>query len=598
MPAEFLSSFDERLLRIVGRMPLISAEELAAIVGVRPDQLEQELSGLRLSGWLTSAHRGMLETPRERWLLTSRSVEQLYTTSHAHASPREIARAGGLERLRADPSPLGPRNEEFALDHQHMPHIESGMFSPFVDPAVGLPVLTATGIAIHEHPPWTATARGQQICLRRLASLELIYRLVPTLFKEGMLLVPPGHPANPADLHLTDFRLLRGGGYFHAIAHYADDIWISFTYLGLHATERIVRRKQEHRFWGLDCYVAEEDRYFRIANRVFYENPQQTVEPSAQVILTTDSWAAELARRLLVRTSPMLIYTQDGNGTEPVEVRRSLDFISDPAHHPSIGRNTSIGRWWNRNPDLEAINGPTAFRLFMAIAEYPAMRSSWLREIVGGSLATVKRTLDEFVESGLAEVFDHRYFLAERGMMRAANLSRLRRETIQKRHGAYFNPGFRHQEFHHNDGVNRLVLQFANEGVTAFGGWRGELNLRDITQIKPDLILLVSDGPFGARPHCLEYERSAVRRSEVARKLSTYRKSALSGLRVPVLVVCETEEAVHQFLEVGKSLPLLATHLSAALAGPLTGDSTVWRQSSQPTASKEVMPNAPLRLRC
>ena len=579
-------------------MPLISAEELMPIVGVKLRLLEEKLADLEQSGWLTSDARGMLKAPQHRWLLAPRSAGQLYVTSHVHASPREIAGAGGLERLRADPSPLGQGSEKFAFDHQHLTHIESAMFSPFTDPAVGEPTLTYPGIDLHEHPPWTATARGQQTCFRRLATLEMIYDVAPTLFKSGKLLLPSDHPSNPADLTLTDFRLLRCGGYFHAVAHYADDIWISFTYFGLHATERIVRRKQEHRFWGLDCYVAEEDRYFRIANRVFYENPNQTVEPSAQVILAADPWAAELARRMLVQTSPMLICTPDGNSTEPVVVRPSFDFISDPAHHPSIGRDAPIRRWWYRNPDLEAINGPTAFRLLVAIAEYPAMRASWLQEITGGSLTTVYRTLAGFVETGLAAVFDQRYFLAERGMMRTANLSRLRHDIIQKRHGAYLNSGFRRQEFHHNEGVNRLVLQFAREGVKAISGWRGELNLRDITQIKPDLILLVSDGPFGARPHCIEYERSAVSRAEVVRKLSTYRKSALSGLRVPVLVVCETEDAVDNFLEVGSSLPLLATHLSAALAGPLTGDNTIWRQSSQSTASGAVMPNAALRLRC
>ena len=397
---------------------------------------------------------------------------------------------------------------------------------------------------------------------------------------------------------MTDFRLLRNGGFFHAVAHYGDDIWTTFTYLGVHVTERIVRRKQAHRFWGLDCYVAAEDRYFRIANRVFYENPQQAIEPSAQVILAADSWAAELARRILIRTAPTLICTPDGRCSEPVVVRPSFDFIADPEQHPAISRKKPTNRWWRDNRDLDAINDPTSFRLFMTISEYPAMRSSWLREITGGSFGTVSRTLASFVETGLVAEFDDRYFLAERGMRRAANLSRLRHDTIPKRHAAYLNPGFRHQEFHHNDGVNRLVLRFAREGVKAIAGWRGELNLPDVTQIKPDLILLVADGPFGARPHCIEYERSAVSPTEIARKLSTYRKSAASGRSVPVLVVCETEQAAHKFVEIGRSLPLLATHQEAALAGPLTGDGTVWLQAGKPTDAGEDRPGTSVRLRC
>lgn len=281
----------------------------------------------------------MLETRQERWYLTPPAVEQLYVTDHVHANPREIAKAGGIERLRAGLPPRSPWNEHFALDHEHMPHIDGVMFSPFVEPAIDAPTPPNVAVDMHEHPPWTATTRGQQLCMRRLATLEMIYRLAPMLFASGKLQLPPNHPATQTDLKMTDFR-------------------------------------RRHELW-------------------------------------------------------------------------------------------------------------------------------------------------------------------------------------------------------HNDGVNRLVLKFANEGVKAFAGWRGEVNLQDITQIKPDLIVLVADGPSGAGPYCIEYERSAIAPNGVARKLGTYRKSAAVGRPVPVLVVCDTEHAAHNFIEVGRSLPLLATHLAAALAGPLTGNSTV-----------------------
>ena len=53
---------------------------------------------------------------------------------------------------------------------------------------------------------------------------------------------------------MTDFRLLRHGGFYHAVARYGEDVWTPFTYAGLHATERALRRKEQHRFWGVDCY--------------------------------------------------------------------------------------------------------------------------------------------------------------------------------------------------------------------------------------------------------------------------------------------------------------------------------------------------------
>ena len=78
---------------------------------------------------------------------------------------------------------------------------------------------------------------------------------------------------------MTDFRLLRYGGFYHAVARYGEDVWIPFTYDGVHATERVLRRKEQHRFWNVDCYSHQEHRYFRIGKRLFYEDPDQEVEP-------------------------------------------------------------------------------------------------------------------------------------------------------------------------------------------------------------------------------------------------------------------------------------------------------------------------------
>ena len=48
----------------------------------------------------------------------------------------------------------------------------------------------------------------------------------------------------------------------------------------MHATERVLRRKEQHLFWSVDSYSHEEGRNLRIGNRLFYEDPYQGVEPS------------------------------------------------------------------------------------------------------------------------------------------------------------------------------------------------------------------------------------------------------------------------------------------------------------------------------
>ncbi len=106
--------------------------------------------------------------------------------------------------------------------------------------------------------------------------LEPVYRLAPDLLLSGRVSWPPGDTAASREVRMTDFRLLRRGSFYHAVARYGPDLWTPFTYAGLHATERALRRKEQHRFWGVDSYSHEEDRYhLRIGNGLFYEDPDQ-----------------------------------------------------------------------------------------------------------------------------------------------------------------------------------------------------------------------------------------------------------------------------------------------------------------------------------
>ena len=381
---------------------------------------------------------------------------------------------------------------------------------------------------------------------------------------------------------MTDFRLLRYGGFYHAVARYGEDVWTPFTYAGLHATERVIRRKEQHRFWGVDCYSHEEDRYLRIGNRTFYEDPDQEVEPSAQVVVAVDAWARELARSTLSGSTPTIFCTPDGRCTPAVELRLSRDLVSDPSGHPSVGRLENIHLWLNQNPDVAVIDGGLAHRLFLAVCQFPAMRASWLSEVVGGSSGEVSRHLRRFLDTGLVAVFDGRHYLSELGIRRAANMSRVLPAVIRSRHGSYLDRWYREHEQRHNDGVNRLVVRFAREGVEAVAGWRGEVNVPGLTQVRPDLLVRVREGPFGAGAYCIEFERSAVSPYDVGQKLGPYRRMAGSGRPLPLLVVCESGLGEVNFRAVGGPLPMLTSTLERALAGPVTGALTVWRRNGEP----------------
>ena len=584
-PRQPFTDKQRRLSRIIARMPLASVANLAPVLGISEDRVRRMLTTLKKGGWIESVVGGMTERRQHRWFLTRKAVDELYVSGHRHPSPREEVRAAGLAEF--DPEGELPTDytERFALDHDHPTHLEDQDSSPFAGAG---PVGDESGSGGdgpgHEHPPWTATSRGIETSLRRLAMLEPVYALAPDLLRSGRVTTPASDTAVSREARMTDFRLLRHGGFYHAVVRYGPSVWTPFTYAGLHATERVLRRKEQHRFWGVDCYSHEENRYLRIGNRLFYENPDQEVEPSAQIVVASDAWARELARQTLGGSTPTLFCTPDGQCTPAVELRPSRDLVSDPAGHLTVGRHEAANLWLRDNPDMEAIDGKTAHRLFLTVCQFPAMRAFWLAEVVKGSPSEIRRHLRRFVETGPVAVFDGRHYLPELGMKRAANMSRVLPGIIKSRHGLYLDRWYRERERNHDDGVNRLVVRFAREGVQTVAGWLGEVNVPDLTQVRPDLLALVAEGPFGEGTYYLEFERRAVLRRQAVEKLGPYRKMAGTGRALPLLMVCETDLGEDSFRAAAGRLPLLTATLERALSGPLTGGATVWSRDGAPAA--------------
>lgn len=531
-PETPLGAAERRLIDIVARMPLASAANLVPILAMSERQVLTMLRRLQRAGWLESMSVGMIEQRQQRWFLTSRAARSFYA------------------------------NDD-------------------VDP-------TATDV--DERLPWTATARGVRVCLRRLAALEMLYRIAPALVRSGWLYAPRSGDADRLELDMTDIRLLRNGGWYHAVAHYGPDCWATFTYVGVHSTERSLRRKRAHRFWGLDVYTSHEDEHERVADRFFYEDPKHEATPSAQVVLAADSWAAQLAQREFAHRARPLICTPDGRWNDPVELHHSSDRVSDPVRQLQIGKVEHPARWRVDNLDLIAACDPLAYALLMAIAQFPAMQRDDLRHLVNATSAAVHESLTQLAVAGLVDASEGHCYLAERGLRRAANLNRILAGSLIRRHGAYLHPSFRDMQLRHDEGLNRLVVQFATEGAAVFAGWRGEINLPNITQIKPDLLIQVTEGPLGAGPHCVEFERAATQPNEVTRKLGPYRRCAAAGRPIPVLVVCETERAAGHFLEHDALMPMLVTHVAAIDAGRLTGDETVWRRRGVEVVSLHCRP--------
>lgn len=205
-----LNDEQRRLLRIIARMPLASAANLAPVMDIGEDRVRRMLATLRVGGWADSVMWGMTERRQHRWFLTRQAVDALYTSGHQHPSPKEEARAQGLAQFHPEGELPADYRERFALNHDHAVHLESQEESPF---SGGDPIgeQEDSGDPVHEHPPWTATSRGVETSLRRLAMLEPVYALAPDLLRSGRVVRPPGETAASRDARMTDFRLLRHG---------------------------------------------------------------------------------------------------------------------------------------------------------------------------------------------------------------------------------------------------------------------------------------------------------------------------------------------------------------------------------------------------
>ena len=105
------------------------------------------------------------------------------------------------------------------------------------------------------------------------------------------------------------------------------------------------------------------------------------------------------------------------------------------------------------------------------------------------------------------------------------------------------------------------------------------VNVPNLTQVRPDLLVPVAAGPFGEGTHCLEFERRAVLLRQAVDKLGPYRRMAATGRPLPLLMVCETDLGEEGFRTAAGGLPMLTATLERALSGPLTGRTTVWRDN-------------------
>lgn len=110
------------------------------------------------------------------------------------------------------------------------------------------------------------------------------------------------------------------------------------------------------------------------------------------------------------------------------------------------------------------------------------------------------------------------------------------------------------------------MVRFAQQGVAVVAGWRGEVNVPNVTQVRPDLLVPVVSGPHDGGFHFLEYERTA-RYDHAGIKLRPYRRMAQLGRALPALFVCESPD-IEDYLLAADGFPLLTATMEGTM-GPV-----------------------------
>ena len=310
--------------------------------------------------------------------------------------------------------------------------------------------------------------------------------------------------------------------------------------------------------------------------------------PSAWVIIGLDHWATQVAYQEIAPGEGPYTKMVFVNGEELCTGFIALpsdDRIVESNPDRDVGEPARVLRRLEENDQEAAINGKFPFGVFRTISEFHGCTATQVARLQGNADDETP-VLRRLVAADLVVVLDGRFYLTERGWRRALKIDRVYGGRAKNLLASFITEEdhTRKRYRRHDAAVIDLADRFRRHGMPAANGWRAVLNIPDVTQVAPDLVVCVGDGPFGNAWYYLEFERSATDPAAVERKLRPYFRMMDTGVSLPLLVVCEQRTAEEVFWSKGRGLRMLTTTLAEARPGPLVGPTTVWLQFGRPVS--------------
>ena len=377
--------------------------------------------------------------------------------------------------------------------------------------------------------------------------------------------VPRGLVAANPRLHR--FIWLRSDSY-HAIVEFENGVWFVLIWTGVWSTAEVLRRKWDDRLkgsldhrpwieWGIDDEIPREAR------------------PSAWVIVGLDHWAAQVAYQEIAPgegpyTKMVLVDGEELYGE--FLALPSADRIVESNPDRDVGEPARVLRKLEEHDQEAAISGKFPFGVFRTVTEFYGATTAQVARLLRNSDDETP-VLRRLVAAGLVVIIDGRFYLTEPAWRRAVKIDRVSGGRAKNRLASFITEEdhTRKRYRRHDAAVMDLADQFRRHGMPVAKGWRAVLNVPGVTQVAPDLVVCVGDGPFGNAWHYLEFERSATEPAAVERKLRPYFRMADNGVSLPLLVVCERRTAEEVFWAKGRGLRMLTTTLAEARPGPWWG---------------------------
>ena len=422
---------------------------------------------------------------------------------------------------------------------------------------------------------WPVTDVGLLRVFRSLPIAEVFYQLGPRIIADGLInslpLLVPGDRSQDGQAYtidkdsrierfrwlqsgrsairtaVVDYRTKEGGEFqlvlaWHGLQHRNGELAGDF-----HQTYDEMVRAPEIRYGG-------------------------AATPAGLVVVVPDQLGYLQVQTSLNPAIPTGVVDQEGRVLRPLKAVYQQGNLS-PLQNPNLrlGNVADVPNKISKVTGLSTVCDRPTYRALRIIDIFPELNQEGYRTLLKQERADTKASLNSLTEAKLSQKNGRLFQPSVAGHKLVASMDRVALATVQGR-----NKTGRDKPLHKR-GLAKILIWLRKRNFPAAPEWRLVVNIKDVSQIKPDLWVLLpyKNGQFVW--WAVEFERTAKNREDWTLKLDTYRTFKDEGFPVPCLMICETKEAAETCRLGSSDLPIKIFHLKAFIRGQVKDEHHIWQ---------------------